>query len=108
MKETDVSGRNKDEEGMTPQQGNEESMDSDVVGQEIRRDEETAEDESSMEDSALAQKLDAMNKLLSRLSNRIDKVKKKKASTGKDVKTEELMDKITPGALARGRKGEED
>ena len=53
---------------MTPQ-GNDESMDPDEVGQEMRRDGEKAEDESSMEDSVLAQKLDAMNKLLSRLSN---------------------------------------
>merc|ERR1711974_378015 len=69
----DVSGRSKDE-GMTPQ-GNDESMES-KVGHEMRGDGEKVEDESSMEDSALAQKLDAMNKLLSRLSNRIDKANK--------------------------------
>merc|ERR1711974_237754 len=55
-REEDVSGRSKDE-GMTPQ-GNDESMES-KVGHEMRGDGEKAEDESSMEDSSLAQKLDA-------------------------------------------------
>ena len=55
------------------------------------RDEERAEDEPSA-DSALAKKLGAMNKLLDRLSKRIQKVKKK-ASTEKDDNTDRLEEK---------------
>ena len=55
------------------------------------RDEERAEDEPST-DRALAKKLGAMNKLLDRLSKRIQKVKKK-TSTEKDDNTERLEEK---------------
>ena len=55
------------------------------------RDEERAEDEPSA-DSALAKKLGAMNKLLDRLSKRIQKVKKG-ASTEKDDNTDRLEEK---------------
>ena len=54
------------------------------------RDEERAEDEPSA-DSALAKKLGAMNKLLDRLSKRIQKVKK--ASPEKDDNTDRLEEK---------------
>ena len=55
------------------------------------RDEERAEDEPSA-DSALAKKLGAMNKLLDRLSKRIQKVKTT-ASTEKDDNTDRLEEK---------------
>ena len=83
-KETGVSGRNMGD-GMTPP-GDDEPLAPDDI-----RDEERAEDEPSA-DSALAKKLGAMNKLLDRLSKRIQKVKKK-ASTEKDDNTDRLEEK---------------